>query len=102
VETSPSDGGDVFESILISPLNTGTPAPLVVYPHGGPHSHFGTGYEWTFAYFAVLGYHVQLINYRGSIGFGQAPLETLCGKCGFQDVKDCYDALEQVAQFVRF
>ena len=32
------------------------------------------------------------VNYRGSIGFGRAPLNTLPGKCGSQDVADVVTA----------
>ena len=43
------------------------------------------------------------MNYRGSLGFGQAPLEGLCGKCGTQDVQDTVAALDHfIAANVRF
>ena len=43
---------------------------------------------------ALLGYSVILINYRGSLGFGKQVLESLLGKIGTQDVKDCLDCLD--------
>ena len=49
------------------------------------------GYIWTFSGYAVL-----LVNYRGSLGSGEAGVRSLPGRVGVQDVKDCYDALLHV------
>ena len=89
----------MYESILISPQSD-SPAPLIAYPHGGPHSNTPSAFVGLFSYFVSLGYHVLLTNYRGSLGFGQPDLEGLCGKCGFQDVQDVKNAIEQVSELV--
>lgn len=34
------------------------------------------------------GYAVLFVNYRGSTGYGQTPLDSLCGRVGRQDVDD--------------
>ncbi len=55
-------------------LPKGVPAknlPLVVFPHGGPWSRDGFGYN-TFAQFlANRGYAVLSMNFRGSTGYGK-------------------------------
>ncbi len=43
---------------------------------GRPHSVFEFGYLAYYAAFAALGHAVLLVNYRGSLGFGQ--VHTYC------------------------
>ena len=63
--------------------------PLIVVPHGGPHSCFSTSYIPSYAYLCEHGrYAVLQVNYRGSAGFGQTPLESLAGNVGRQDIDD--------------
>ena len=88
------------EAILISPPGEG-PAPMIAYPHGGPHSNTPSMFVGLFGYFVSLGYHVLLVNYRGSLGFGQDELEGLCGRSGFRDVQDVKDAIEEACKLVR-
>jgi acylaminoacyl-peptidase len=47
-------------------------------------------------FFVSQGYAVLLVNYRGSMGFGEAALHSLPGRAGFADVQDCHDATEAV------
>ena len=37
---------------------------------------------------AALGFAVLMVNYRGSMGFGQESIYSLPGKVGTQDVQD--------------
>ena len=59
------------------------PVPLVVMPHGGPHSAFAGHFH---ARNALLCGHLRmallLVNYRGSTGFGRASLRSLPGRIG--------------------
>ncbi len=48
------------------------------------------------ALLVLRGYSVMLCNYRGSTGYGQALVDSLCGKVGRQDVDDMVLAVEQV------
>ena len=88
------DNGIPFESILISPkqgqngvFNFETPGqngarkcPLIVVPHGGPHSCMTTSYVASYAFLALyLGAAVLHVNYRGSTGFGQDSIDYLLG-----------------------
>ncbi|XP_075178195.1 LOW QUALITY PROTEIN: acylamino-acid-releasing enzyme [Anomaloglossus baeobatrachus] len=89
-----------FESVLLKPSTIPLEGhhPLVVYPHGGPHSVFIS--EWMLypAVLCKMGFAVLLVNYRGSLGFGQHSVMSLLGKVGDQDVKDMQTAVMQVLQ----
>ena len=61
--------------------------PMIVVPHGGPHSCSVSAFAPGIAYLATK-YAVLLPNYRGSIGFGQAPLNSLLTRIGRVDVED--------------
>ena len=61
--------------------------PMIVVPHGGPHSCSTSTFAPGIAYLASK-YAVLLPNYRGSIGFGQAPLNSLLTRIGSVDVDD--------------
>ena len=68
--------------------------PLVLYIHGGPHSIYPAEFNNFYAGFIQLGYAVLAVNYRGSIGFGEANVESLTGHIGERDVADCMQALD--------
>ncbi|KAM4650959.1 acylamino-acid-releasing enzyme [Discoglossus pictus] len=97
-QENPQYPGLIFESILLKPqdISAGSRIPLIVYPHGGPHSSFVS--EWMLfpAMLCKMGLAVLLVNYRGSLGFGQDSILSLPGKVGDQDVKDVQLAVEQV------
>jgi len=79
----------VMESILVRPiLPTSTKQPLIIWPHGGPHSCAVASFSSYTASFALIGCAILLVNYRGSTGFGEFPLQSLLGKVGVQDVMD--------------
>jgi len=85
--------GDVkvdVSSILLLPDNTeNEKLPLIVVPHGGPHSATPTTFVPSYSYLCQHGrYAVLHVNFRGSTGFGQAALESLAGNAGTQDVLD--------------
>lgn len=67
--------------------------PLIIVPHGGPHSCTSTSFNPAYAYLCAHGgYAVLHVNYRGSTGFGQRFLESLPGHVGLLDVKDIVHA----------
>ncbi len=50
-------------------LNFSDGLPLIVVPHGGPHSAFTTSFTAPYAFLALhLNAVVLLVNYRGSLG----------------------------------
>ncbi|KAG1650151.1 Acylamino-acid-releasing enzyme [Nymphon striatum] len=85
-----------FEAIYVEPSQPQEKMPLIVWPHGGPHSAFSAAYYFHVNVFVKLGYCVLLVNYRGSLGFGQANISSLLGNIGDQDVKDVQQAVEHV------
>ncbi|KAG2382483.1 hypothetical protein C9374_005063 [Naegleria lovaniensis] len=69
---------------------------LIAFPHGGPHSAFITTFSSQSIFYALCGYAVLFINYRGSVGFGQEFAGCLPGVIGDLDVKDCHTAIQYV------
>jgi len=115
LQLQPEDGGDPFEALLWLPPRTATkrwaksvdgdktaPAeealpPLIVTPHGGPHGLCTSSFVPAYAFqVASQGYALLLVNFRGSIGFGNSNLNSLPGKCGTQDVADVLLATQTV------
>ncbi|XP_077572655.1 acylamino-acid-releasing enzyme-like [Stigmatopora nigra] len=87
-----------FESLLIKPkeVKDGVKLPLIVFPHGGPHSVIVANWLLSPAVLCRVGFAVLLVNYRGSLGFGQDNILSLPGNVGTQDVKDVQFAVESV------
>ncbi len=46
------------------------PSPLIVLPHGGPHSRDSAEFHWMAQFYANKGYAVFQPNFRGSTGYG--------------------------------
>ncbi|NXJ64691.1 APEH enzyme, partial [Rostratula benghalensis] len=87
-----------FDAIFLRPSEdtTSQKHPLVVMPHGGPHSVFTTGWMLYPAALCHVGFAVLLVNYRGSLGFGQDSVASLPGNVGTQDVRDVQFCVEWV------
>jgi hypothetical protein len=79
MKVCPDEPNSAFEAIL---LYKDPSDPLIVYPHGGPHSHFTDSYSLALRFFVLCGFQVLLVNYRGSTGYSKASLESLPGKIG--------------------
>lgn len=73
--------------------------PLIVVPHGGPHSVSLTSFMHSTAFLCGHGgYAVALVNYRGSTGFGQSLVDALPGRIGDLDVKDVFAATMKIKE----
>ncbi|NXS69568.1 ACPH enzyme, partial [Pandion haliaetus] len=96
----PQYGGLDFDAILLRPSEgpAAQKPPLVVMPHGGPHSVFTAGWMLYPAALCRMGFAVLLVNYRGSLGFGQDSVASLPGNVGTQDVHDVQLCVERVLQ----
>ena len=77
-------------AILLLPENSDNEKlPLIVVPHGGPHTCMSTSFFPTYGFLCNHGrYAILHVNFRGSTGFGQAALESLAGNIGSLDVLD--------------
>ncbi|EDV25903.1 uncharacterized protein TRIADDRAFT_24080, partial [Trichoplax adhaerens] len=84
-----------FDAIFIKPTAVTSP-PLIVVPHGGPHSAFYSYYQIYYYCFCLLGYAVLQVNYRGSMGYGQQGIDSLIGNVGIVDVADVKSAVDYI------
>ncbi|XP_031380494.1 acylamino-acid-releasing enzyme-like isoform X2 [Punica granatum] len=82
-----------YEAIFVSSKASN---PLIVILHGGPHSVSVTSFTKTSAFLSSLGFNLLIVNYRGSLGFGEEALQSLPGKVGSQDVNDVIVAIDHV------
>ncbi|XP_046841557.1 acylamino-acid-releasing enzyme-like [Xenia sp. Carnegie-2017] len=100
VSFTPKDFQDYwqqYEGYLMKPIvDDSRKIPLIVFPHGGPHSASLTCFNLYGALFCKLGFAVLFVNYRGSLGFGQSALTSLPGKISIQDVEDVQNAVMTV------
>lgn len=87
-----SKDGTEVEAFLTLPRSSASPAPLVVMPHGGPHSVADDRhYNPLLQYLADWGFAVVQVNYRGSSGYGRK-FETLGRKEWAKGIEDDIDA----------
>ncbi|XP_049824230.1 acylamino-acid-releasing enzyme-like isoform X2 [Aethina tumida] len=89
------DEVDEFNAIYIGPSEgKDASVPLIVWPHGGPHSAFANTFMMEAAMFLSFNLGCLLVNYRGSIGCGVETIRFLSGKIGMSDVSDCIQAVD--------
>lgn len=95
-----ADDGTVVRSWLVLPADAapGTPAPLVLWVHGGPYMSFnGWSWRWNPWLLAGRGYAVLLPDPALSTGYGQDMLRRAWGEWGartFADIMAITDAAE--------
>ncbi len=65
------DGLDI-EGYLTLPIGRkeSDRVPTIIFPHGGPISYDGSGFDYWTQFFANRGYAVLQMNFRGSYGYG--------------------------------
>ncbi|MEM9405954.1 MAG: alpha/beta fold hydrolase [Acidobacteriota bacterium] len=64
--------------------------PLLVFPHGGVHSNFGSGYVNVLREMLEQGYTVVAPEYRGSTGYGRGTYEAI--DYGGLEIEDTFAA----------
>ncbi len=95
-----SDGLSV-QGWLISPpdLKLGSPPPLLVDIHGGPHSAWNGATDEIHLYHQDLvrrGWRVLIVNPRGSDGYGAAFSAGVQGGWGTNDFRDILDPIDEL------
>jgi len=64
------DGLEIPAYLTLPPARQASNLPLVVLPHGGPHSRDDTSFDWLAQFLATRGFAVLQPQFRGSRGFG--------------------------------
>jgi dipeptidyl aminopeptidase/acylaminoacyl peptidase len=91
--------GDLkLEGTITIPQCGEAPYPLIVYPHGGPHSRTTTGFNFTAQTLAANGYLVFQPNFRGSAGYGLAFLDADRRDFGGGDMRDILSGIEALVE----
>lgn len=77
--------GDRVEALVALPPGwspTAGPAPLIVSIHGGPMAYDNPAFHFLRQYWATMGYLVLMVNYHGSISYGEHFCEAIRGRWG--------------------
>jgi dipeptidyl aminopeptidase/acylaminoacyl peptidase len=85
-----------LDGIITIPPKGKPPYPLVVYPHGGPHSRSTTGFSFTAQILAAHGYLVFQPNFRGSAGYGKQFLDADRHDFGGGDMRDLLTGIDSL------
>lgn len=90
--------GRTLEGVLTVPPESvaRAPFPLVVYPHGGPHSRAARGFDFTVQALAAHGYAVFQPNFRGSAGYGQEFIDADRQDLGGGDMRDILAGVDEL------
>ena len=97
VDYKAADGRKI-QAYLTLPLNREPKnLPLIVLPHGGPHSRDYPGFDWFSQALASRGYVVLQPQFRGSDGFGKDLLEAGFGEFGKKMQTDLSDGVRALA-----
>uniref|UniRef100_A0A7N2LY09 acylaminoacyl-peptidase n=1 Tax=Quercus lobata TaxID=97700 RepID=A0A7N2LY09_QUELO len=95
-----------FEAIFVSSNSkkSDTCDPLIVFLHGGPHTVSLSSFSKSLAFLSSILFNLLIVNYRGSLGFGEEALQSLPGKVGEQlliiylDVNDVLTAIDHIIE----
>jgi len=92
------DGLDIEGILTLPPGREAKDLPLVVLPHGGPHSHDAEGFDWWAQAFASRGYAVLQPNFRGSTNRDEAFMRAGFGQWGKAMQTDISDGITELAR----
>jgi dipeptidyl aminopeptidase/acylaminoacyl peptidase len=85
-------GGDTVYAQIIKPANfdASRSYPVAFLIHGGPQGSFGNHfhYRWNPQSYAAAGYAVVMVDFHGSVGYGQAFTDAISGDWGGKPLDD--------------
>ncbi|HSJ29431.1 MAG TPA: prolyl oligopeptidase family serine peptidase, partial [Acidimicrobiia bacterium] len=85
-----TDDAEIHGWVLVPPGDG--PFPLILNGHGGPTSVQGPVFAPTAQAWVDHGFAYATVNYRGSVGFGEAFREALTGRIGTVEIDDIVSA----------
>jgi dipeptidyl aminopeptidase/acylaminoacyl peptidase len=91
------DGLEIPALLFKPPAAAAGRVPAVVYPHGGPTSHYGLEWDGVAQYFLDKGYAWLAVNFRGSTSYGLEFERANHGVWGVADTDDCLAAADFLA-----
>jgi dipeptidyl aminopeptidase/acylaminoacyl peptidase len=97
IEYVASDGLQLDAILTLPPGREPSDLPLVVLPHGGPHSHDDEHFDWWAQAFASRGYAVLQPNFRGSTNRGEEFVRAGYGEWGRKMQSDLSDGIVHLA-----
>ncbi len=71
---------------------------MIIQLHGGPTAFADSSFDAQGQFWCEQGYHVLVLNYRGSSNLGKAYRSALQGSWGISDVEDVFVACDYVIQ----
>ena len=90
-------GGDRVYAQVVRPatFETGRTYPVAFLIHGGPQGSFGNHfhYRWNPQSYAAAGYAVVMVDFHGSVGYGQAFTDAITGDWGGSPLEDLQKGL---------
>ena len=90
-------GGDTVYAQVVKPatFETGRTYPVAFLIHGGPQGSFGNHfhYRWNPQSYAAAGYAVVMVDFHGSVGYGQAFTDAITGDWGGTPLQDLQQGL---------
>ena len=83
-----------------SSVKKGKKIPVINLIHGGPQGMFGDSFHprWNIQMFAAPGYAVLMVNFHGSVGYGQAFTDSIQGDWGGKPYEDVMKGTEAVVK----
>lgn len=88
IEFANSDGETVEALVALPPRWKEKMAPLIIDIHGGPMAYDEPSFRFDTQYWAALGYVVLMVNYRGSISYGEEFCAVIRGSWGPREHDD--------------
>ncbi len=76
----------------------GGPLPVIVSIHGGPMSYDAVGFQFDEQYWAGQGYAVLMVNYRGSISYGERFCLSIRGDWGPREHDDVMAGVNELVR----